>query len=145
MRMSAQTLTVSCSFIIFRSVSEPPGGVDTAAADPEVSSLLAAVPEFAPRYLELVEQADGHVGAAVAFEELADFAADLAVQVEAFRPVLERIMAGVEAVAISSPDAEEIVGWSFLESLCPDDVVRLRPAMGPRTRAIFDSMEIPLD
>lgn len=130
-------------------MSEPPGAVDRimesgAAAEPEVSSLLAAVPEFAPRYLGLVEQADGHVGAAVAFEELAEFAAELAMQVEAFQPVLQRTMAGVEAVAVSSPDAEEIVGWSFLENLSPDDVVRLRPSMGPRTRAIFDSMEIPL-
>lgn len=111
--------------------------------DPEVRTILQAVPEFADRFMELVEQVDGDPGGVAAFEALADFAAGLALEVDRFSPVLERAMAGVEEVAGSSADAEELVGWAFLDSLSPDDLRRLGPWTGPATRRLLDSLELP--
>jgi hypothetical protein len=65
--------------------------------------VLAAVPEFLGRYLELVELGDDDPGAAEAFCELAEFVAELASGVERYRPVLTRCLAAVEEVASSSP------------------------------------------
>ena len=48
--------------------------------------MLAAVPEFHSRYLELVELADDDPGATEAFTELAEFVAELAAGIEQFRP-----------------------------------------------------------
>lgn len=111
--------------------------------DPEVHTILEAVPEFAARFVDLVEEMDGDPGGAAAFEALADFAAELALAVDRFSPVLERTMAGIEAVAGSSPDAEELVGWAFLDSLSPDDLRRLGPWTGPATRRLIDTLELP--
>jgi hypothetical protein len=111
--------------------------------EPEVETILRAAPEFADQYLALVEAADGDPGAALAFEELADFAAGLALQVERYRPVLLRTMTGVEQVALRSEDAEELVGWAFLESLSPDDLRRLAPWIGPATRRLLEDLELP--
>ncbi|MHB8328253.1 MAG: hypothetical protein ACYDD6_01255 [Acidimicrobiales bacterium] len=110
--------------------------------DPDVAALLLAVPEFVDRYLVLVEQADGDPGAPAAFGELAEFAAGLAVEIERFRPVLERTMAAVESVAAGSEDAEELLGWAFFDSLSPDDLSRLDPWLGPHTRAVLDGLDI---
>ena len=111
--------------------------------DEDVVAVLEAVPEFLPRYLALAEAADGDPGTAVAFEELADFAAELALSLERHRPVLARVMAGVEAVAQRSPEADEVIGWAFLDCLSPDDLRRLEPWLGPATRAVLEAMEVP--
>lgn len=114
--------------------------------DPETAVILSAVPEFRGRYLTLVEEADGDPGGPVAFEELAQFAAELAVQIERSRPVLARVLAGVEEVARASPGtAEELVGWAFLDSLSPDDLARLVPWLGPATRRVLDELDLSLD
>src|ERR1700726_4619495 len=74
----------------------------------EVDILLAAVPEFRGRYLELVEAADDDPGATDAFSELADFVAELAKGLEELRPVLTRCLNAVEKVACGSDEAEEL-------------------------------------
>lgn len=105
---------------------------------PEVVALLEAVPEFAERLLDLVEAADGDPGPAAAFTELADFVAAL---LSAPRPsygVLARCLAGVEKVARESEDADELVVWSFLDCLSPDDLKSVSPWLGPRTRAVAE-------
>ena len=111
--------------------------------DPEVDLILRAVPEFAGAYLELVAAHDGDPGAAAAFAELAEFAAALAVEMERFRPLLTRMLAGVEQVAARSEDAEEVVGWGFLDNLSPDDLRRLEPWIGPATKALLEELELP--
>ena len=61
--------------------------------DPAVVTVLRVVPEFADRYLDLVEEADGDPGAPVAFAELAEFVADLVAALDRQRPLLERCLA----------------------------------------------------
>jgi len=106
--------------------------------DDEVQLLLDEAPEFRPRYLDLVEAADDHPGAAATFVELADYVAGLAQAVEEFRPALVRCLSAVEKVAESSADAEELIIWSFFDNLSPDDVRRLDVWIGPRTRSLLD-------
>src|SRR5580704_14481397 len=102
--------------------------------EPEIAQLLQIVPEFAPRYLALVEEIDGEPGAAVAFAELAEYVSDLVAEVERFRPILARCLQAVESVAARSDEAEELVGWSFFDSLSPDDLQAVAPLLGPAAR-----------
>ena len=112
------------------------------AMEPGIEQVLQAVPEFAARYLGLVEAADDDPGSAIAFEELATFVAELAQEVERCRPILERAMAAVETMA-AEPSAGEVVGWSFLDTLSPDERRQLAPWMGPRTAAVLELIELP--
>lgn len=105
--------------------------------------LLDQVPEFADRYLGLVDDADGDPGPAAAFEELADFTATLLRMLDRAGPVLRRVLAGLEQVAATSADAEELVGGAFIDNLSPDDLRLIEPAMGPATRAILDQLQLP--
>jgi len=99
----------------------------------EVAWLLESVPEFVDRFLELVEDCDSDPGAAAAFTELADFVSGLLANswgrsspcAPARRSTLRRCLEGVEEVARRSPDAEEIVGWGFLDCICPEDLERV--------------------
>jgi len=111
--------------------------------DPAVVTVLRAVPEFADRYLDLVEDADGDPGSPAAFAELAEFVAALAAELDQRRPVLERCLRAVEEVAAISPDATELVGWAFLDTLSPEEVAGLRPWLGHRTRALLDGLDGP--
>ena len=111
--------------------------------EPEVATILRHVPEFADRYLALVEEADGDPGAVATFGELADFTAEVVRLVEDLRPLLLRVLAGVEEVAAESPDAEELVGWAFLDSLSPAEQELLRPWLGPATADTLVQLEIP--
>jgi hypothetical protein len=61
---------------------------------------------------------------------------------EADRPVLERSLRAVEAVAGGQdPESAELVGYAFLDSLSPIDRERIRPWLGPRTRSLLDELE----
>ena len=111
--------------------------------DPDVATVLEWAPGFAERYLEMVAVCDGDPGAPAVFGELADYVAQLAEEMERTRPRLVACMAAVEAVAVASQDAEELVGWSFLDALDPADVRRVRPWMGPQTAAIHRGMDRP--
>jgi hypothetical protein len=111
--------------------------------DPDVALLLRRVPEFADRYLVLVEEADGDPGTAATLGELADFAVELALQLEELRPVLDRLMAMVEELSATSDDGGDLVAGAFLDSLSPDDLRRLRPWFGRATWAILDELDLP--
>ena len=110
--------------------------------DHEIKILLDEVPEFVPSFCDLVEAADGDPGAAAVFEELADFVAGLAEQLHLSRPCLVRCLSAVEAVARRSDDAEELVGWSFLDALSPDDRHLLGPWFGPTTRKLLAELDL---
>jgi hypothetical protein len=109
--------------------------------DPEVATVLEAAPGFVDRYLDLVESADGDPGVAATLTELADYVAGLVAEIEHFRPVLARCLAGVEAVAVTSDDGAELVAWAFLDSLSPDDRRRVVGWLGPRTRALLAEVD----
>ncbi len=103
--------------------------------------MLLAVPELADRYLALAEAADGHPGAAAVFDELADHVAVLAGPGAVAAPDLDRCLAAVEHVAATSPDAEELVGWTFLDGLPPATRQWLRPRLGPATAALLAELD----
>lgn len=109
--------------------------------DPEVVTVLEAAPGFVDRYLDLVESADGDPGVAATLTELADYVAGLVAEIEHFRPVLARCLAGVESVAVTSDDGAELVAWAFLDSLSPDDRRRVVGWLGPRTRALLAEVD----
>jgi hypothetical protein len=109
--------------------------------DPDVVTLLRSVPEFSDRYLALVEAADGDPGAPAAFAELAEFVAALASELRVPRLVLDRCLCALETVAATSPEAEALVGWAFLDSLSPDETGALRPMFGPATRALLRGLD----
>ena len=109
--------------------------------DPDVVTVLRAVPQFAERYLDLVEAADGDPGAPAAFSELADFAAGLAAAIDRRRVLLEHLFGALEDVAAGSPEAEALVGWAFLDSLSPEESRSLAPWLGPSTRALAELIE----
>ncbi|MGA2307880.1 MAG: hypothetical protein ABSH29_27380 [Acidimicrobiales bacterium] len=108
---------------------------------PEVATLLETVPEFVDRFLDLTEAADGDPGGPAAFTELADFVATLLSRRSPSHGVLSRCLACVERVARESDDADELVCWSFLDSLCPEDLRRVAPWLGPRTLALAEELE----
>ena len=110
----------------------------------EIRTLLEVVPEFRGRYLELVELADDDTGPAEAFCELADFVAELVLGLEQFRPLLTRCLAAVEQVASTCDDAEELVGWSFLDYLSTDTRRIVLPWLGPSTLAVLEAIEDPI-
>lgn len=107
-------------------------------ADGEVVTLLLSVPELVPAYLELTDEADDDPGAAAVFEALADLVVELLADARASGDVLARCLGAVEQVASTSPDADELVAWSFLDALAPAERAALRPLLGPATRALAD-------
>jgi hypothetical protein len=107
----------------------------------EVAAVLATVPEFWARYLELVDGCDGDPGAAVVFGELAELVTELARGPEELRPVLARCLVAVESVAQWSDDADELVAWSFLEGVAPDALPVVAPWLGSRTRALLEQLD----
>ena len=109
--------------------------------DAEVEAVLEAVPGLADRYLTLVEAADGDPGPAAVLAELADYVAELVTEMERHRSTVARCLAAVEAVADSSPDAQELVAWAFLDSLSPRDRDLLEPWLGPRARSLLGDLE----
>jgi len=109
----------------------------------EVAALLREVPEFAERYLRLVQESDGHPGANETFSELADYVGGLARGLEQFRPLLVRCLGAVEQVAAFSEDAEELVGWCFLDYLSLDTRRAVVPWLGPSTLSILEEIESP--
>jgi hypothetical protein len=109
--------------------------------DPDVVTVLRAVPEFTDRYLVLVEAADGDPGAPAAFAELAEFVAALASKLRRLQPLLDRCLWAVETVAATSHEAQAHVGWAFLDSLSPDEAAALRSMFGPATNALLRGLE----
>ena len=107
--------------------------------DPISLEVLAVVPEFADRYLGLVEAADGDPGTAATLTELAEFVAGLVSEMERHRPLLTRCLAAVEAAAAHEED--DLVAGAFIDSLSPDELLVLRPWLGRRTLALIDEID----
>ena len=124
------------------SLSEPPPPVLSDYDEhPAVTTLLSGVPEFGPAYLALVEVFDDDPGGPAIFTELADFVSERLLAIEAERPVLERALAAVELVATSGGEADELVGYAFLDSLSPEDRRLITPWLGPATRLLMDDLD----
>jgi hypothetical protein len=101
-----------------------------------VDPVIDAAPGFRPRFLSVVEAADGAPGVAAVLTELADYVAELAGRMDQLGPELARCLAAVEQAAGRSDEDADVVAWAFLDSLSPDERMRLAPWFGPRTRAL---------
>lgn len=111
---------------------------------PEVATLIQAVPEFVFRYLDLVEEADGVPGAEAVFCDFADFVSDVATKGDEQAPaMLARYVTAIETVASTSEDAEDLIGWSFLDYLSLEARQAILPLIGPATLAILETVESP--
>ncbi|SRR5579875_118901 len=111
--------------------------------DHDVAVVLEAVPELAAWLAELAVAQDGDPGAAVVFAELADYVAELAADPVRNGPQLARCLGAIEVVAATSPDADELVGWSFLDGIGNAELETLRPWFGPRTMALVEEVRGP--
>lgn len=120
-----------------------PRATSPGATDIEVATILEAVPEFRDRYLALVEEFDDHPGAPGTLSELAEYVSDLAAGIDEYGPVLSRCFAAIEEIARTSDDAEELVGWSFLDYLSIDARRAVLPWVGPETLKILEVIEEP--
>lgn len=109
--------------------------------DEMVEELLEAAPDFGPRYLRLVREADGDPGLAAALTELAEFVAELARRVDDPLRALQRCLDAVEGLARRSEDGAELVAWAFVDSLHPEERRGLSPRLGPRTLALLAEVE----
>ncbi len=104
-------------------------------------TILVTAPELLDRFVPLLREADGDPGAAAFLGNLAEHVSELATAIGSCAPRLAACLAAVEAVATSSPDAEELVGWAFLDSLSDEELRMLHAGLGARTLAILESMQ----
>ena len=98
-----------------------------------IDALVTGLPEFAPRYLDLVAGCDDDPGGPLVLMGLADFVAERLVALESERSVLERALRLVEHLIEGSDDPEgasELVGLAFFDCFSPDDRRRLVPWLG---------------
>jgi hypothetical protein len=113
-----------------------------------VDALVSGLPEFVPRYLDLVAGCDDDPGGPLILMGLADFVAERLVAFEAERAVLDRALGLVEHVIDGSDDpdgASELVGLAFFDSFSPDDRRRLAPWLGARSRLALETLDVPHD
>jgi len=107
-----------------------------------VAELRQAVPEMEDRYLELVDIYEDDLGADVVFGELADLVNDIVLGREDDEALLGRCLDVVESLAErGDPDADEIVGFYFLDMLSPGTLARITSSLGEHTLDVLDRLE----
>jgi hypothetical protein len=107
-----------------------------------VAELRQAVPELEDRYGELVDIYEDDLGADIVFGELADLVNDVALGKEGDEALLERCLDVVESLAETSDrDADEIVGFYFLDQLSPGTLTRVTSRLGEQTLDVLDRLE----
>ena len=116
----------------------PPVGAE--ARDAAVQVVVSLVPEFLPSYATLADAAGDDPGPVEVFAELASITAGwLATSQEDDR--IARVCRALEQVAGDPAGAVELVGLGFLDALEPHEQDRIRPMLGPRSRAILDELD----
>ncbi len=118
-----------------------PDGFDPS---PVLRPLLRDVPEFGPSYLALVAGCDDDPGEPVILMELAEFLSGHVTALHQGRPLIERILAVVEAHLESLDDDPvgcELVAYAFFDSLSPELRESLLPSVGPRSRALIEDLD----
>jgi len=113
-------------------------GVEQRAVD----ELRQAVPELEDRYDELLDIYEDDLGADVVFGELADLVDDVVLGKQGDEALLDRCMDVVESLAeLGDPDADEIVGFYFLDQLSPGTLNRVTSRLGEHTLDVLDRLE----
>ena len=107
-----------------------------------VAELRQAVPEMEDRYEDLVDIYEDDIGADVVFGALADLVNDIVLGGEGDDALLARCLDLVESLAEEGdPDADEIVGYHFLDVLAPGTLDQLTPSLGEHTRGVLARLE----
>lgn len=107
-----------------------------------VAELRQAVPELEDRYDELVDIYEDDLGADVVFGELADLVNGVVVGKEGDEALLDRCLDIVESLAEAGDrDADEIVGFYFLDQLSPGTLTRVTSRLGEHTLDVLDRLE----
>jgi hypothetical protein len=113
-------------------------GVEQRAVD----ELRQTVPELEDRYGELVDIYEDDLGADVVFGELADLVNDVVLGKEGDEALLDRCLDVVESLAeTGEPDADEIVGFYFLDQLSPGALARITSRLSEHTLDVLDRLE----
>src|SRR5215471_13448053 len=95
------------------------------------AELRQAMPELEDRYDELVDIYEDDIGADVVFGALADLVNDIVLGAAYDDAVLARCLELVETVAeLNHPEADEIVGFYFLDMLSPGALAGVSAALG---------------
>lgn len=107
-----------------------------------VAELRQAVPELEDRYDELVDIYEDDLGADVVFGELADLVNYVVLGKEGDEALLERCLDVVESLAETGDrDADEIIGFYFLDQLSPGTLTRVTSRLGEHTLDVLDRLE----
>lgn len=107
-----------------------------------IAAMRQAVPEMEDRYLDLVDIYEDDVGADVVFGALADLVNDIVLGHEHDERVLTRCLDVVESLAeLGDPDADEIVGFFFLDLLSPGTLAGVTSSLGEHTLGVLDRLE----
>lgn len=107
-----------------------------------VSDLREVVPEIEQRYHDLVDIYEDDIGADVVFGALADLVNDMVLGGKGDEAVLDRCLDFMESLAeMGDPDADEIVGFYFLDMLSPGTLARVTSRLGEGTSDVLDRLE----
>jgi hypothetical protein len=107
-----------------------------------VAELRQAVPELEERYGQLVDIYEDDLGADVVFGELADLVNDVVLGKDEGEPLLDRCLDLVESLAeMGDRDADEIVGFYFLDQLSPGALARVTSRLGEHTLDVLDRLD----
>jgi hypothetical protein len=107
-----------------------------------VAELCQVIPEMEDRYQDLVDIYEDDIGADVVFGALADLVNDIVLGGEFDEALLGRCLDFVESLAEQGdPDADDIVGFYFLDLLSPGTLAGVTPTLGDRTLAVLDRLE----
>lgn len=114
--------------------------VGAGARDAAVQVVVSLVPEFLPSYATLADAAGDDPGPVEVFAELASITADwLVTSPDDDR--IARVCRALEQITADPAGAVELVGLGFLDALEPHEQDRIRPMLGPRSRAILDQLD----
>jgi hypothetical protein len=107
-----------------------------------LADLREAVPEMENRYQDLVDIYEDDIGADVVFGALADLVNDTVLGGEGDMALLDRCLDFMESLAeLVDPDADEIVGFYFLDMLSPGALARITPHLRESTNEVLDRLE----
>jgi hypothetical protein len=86
--------------------------------DTTIRILRDQIPEFEDHFLDLLDIYDEDLTAEIVFMELADYVNDLVVTGSG-EEQLERCLAAVEVVVVTTPDGPSLVAYSFVNEIRP--------------------------
>jgi hypothetical protein len=130
-------------------VGHDPVGRASPSASDDLGFLFAEfvrdLPEFVPRYMELVEAGDDDPGEPTVLMELAEFVAARLAVVAGEGSAVGRALGLIEATVrarAADTTACELVGYAFFDNFTVEERRLLTPVLGPRSLELLESLEV---